>query len=298
MGLLQTIFGREQRAATARSSDPFLAEFFGLRGGIGGHVNVDRASGNAVAARCISVIAENSAAVPLKVYRETANGGREPATDHPLYAVLHHQMNPALTAFEGREWLVACVLIHGNAFARIERNGRGQVIGLYPFMPGNVAVERMPSGRLRYKISNAKGGVEILLQEEVLHLRYRTRDGVMGLSPIQIAAATFGLALAQQDQAGAQVENSFRPAGALVFPGNLGKDGKDKILHSFRDRFVGALKNNEVMILDGGAKFETFQIPNKDSEFLKFPQAVQLGRLPRLRRAAIGRGHYRRRHLF
>jgi HK97 family phage portal protein len=265
MGLLN-LLGMEKRASTARSNDPYLAEFFNQRGGIGGYVNPDRASGHAVAARCISVIAENSAAVPLKVYRTTDNGGRDSATDQPLYAVLHHQMNPGLTAFEGREWLVACVLVHGNAYARIERNGGGQVIALYPYQPGDVAVERMPSGRLRYKISKPNGGTETLLQEEILHLRYRTRDGVMGLSPIQIAAATFGLALAQQDQAGAQVQNSFRPAGALVFPGNLGN--KDVIIAKFRERFVGALKNNEVMILDGGAKFETFQIPNKDSEFL------------------------------
>jgi HK97 family phage portal protein len=266
MGILDTILGREQRAVTARSSDPYLAEFFGQRRGIGGYVNPDTASGHAVAHRCISVIAENLAALPLKVYRRTDNGGRDVAAEVPLYGVLHDQLNASTTAFEGREWLAACALTHGNAYARIERNGRGQVTGLYPYQPGNVAVERMPSGRLRYKITNASGGTETLLQEEILHLRYRTRDGVMGLSPIQIAAATFGLALAQQDQAGAQVSNAFRPAGALVFPGNIG--GKDVIIQKFRDRFVGSLKNNEVMILDGGAKFETFQIPNKDSEFL------------------------------
>jgi len=265
MGMLDTILGRETRV---KASDPYLAEFFGQRSGIGGYVNPERASGQAVAMRCHGVIAENIAGLPLKVYAETKNGGRDVATDHPLYAVLHDQMNPSLTAFEGREWLVMAVLIYGNAYARIERDGRGQVTGLYPFAPGNVSVERMPSGRLRYKVSGQNGGVQILLQEEVLHLRYRTRDGVMGLSPIQIAAATFGLALAQQDQAGSQVENSFRPAGALVFPGNVPKVGKDRVLATFKDRFVGALKNNEVMILDGGAKFETFQIPNKDSEFL------------------------------
>src|SRR4051812_13611344 len=102
MGILDSILGREKRDSTARSNDPYLAEFFGQRGGINGYVNPDRASGQAVAGRCIAVIAENSAAVPLKVYRETDNGGREPATDHPLYPVLQSQMNPGLTAFEGR----------------------------------------------------------------------------------------------------------------------------------------------------------------------------------------------------
>ena len=245
-----------------KSSDPYIAEFFGQRSGFAGHVDTTRASGHAVAHRCISVIAENLSSVPLKLYRRTEDGGRESASDHPLYTVLHDQMNGSLTAFEGREWLIASILTHGNAYARVERNGRGQVVALRPLH--DVAVERLASGRLRYR-----AGSEVLLQDEVLHLRYRTRDGVVGLSPIQIAAATFGLALAQQDEAGAQAVNAFRPAGALVFPQSLGLEGKSGIIESFRQRFIGALKANEVMVLDGGVKFESISIPNKDAEFLE-----------------------------
>lgn len=126
----------------------------------------------------------------------------------------------------------------------------------------------LKSGRLRYKHALPDGGTETLLQDEVLHIRYRTKDGVLGMSPIQIASAAFGLALAQQDQAGAAAENAFRPAGALVFPDKIGGAGKDNVIAKFKERFVGALKANEVMILDGGAKFETFQFNSKDSEFL------------------------------
>lgn len=249
------------------SSDPFLGEFLGARWQ--GRADIEKASGHAVAHRCISVIAETLSAVPLKVYRKTDDGGREPAQEHPLYAVLHDQAAPTLTAFEAREWLLASTLTYGNAYARIERNGRGQVVGLHPLVAGSVTVEKLKSGRLRYKHAQPDGGTETLLQEEVLHLRYRTRDGVLGLSPIQIAAAAFGLALAQQDTAGAAAENSFRPAGALVFPDKLSGAGKESVIDKFRERFVGQLKANEVMVLDGGAKFETFSFNSKDSEFLE-----------------------------
>jgi len=265
MGFIQTLFRREERSLAA---DPWFGQLLARHGGISGHVNPDRASGHAVAHRCISAISESLSSVPLKLYRDNGNGGRKTASDHPLYGVLHDQANEAMTAFEFREWLTVSVLVHGNAYAKIERNSRGQVVALHPISSGIVSVERMPTGRLRYKVSNASGGTETLLQDEVLHIRYRTRDGITGLSPIQLAAATFGLAIAQQDQAGTQVENAFRPAGALVFPGTIGREGKDRILSKFRERFIGALRENEVLILDGGAKFETFQIPNKDSEFL------------------------------
>lgn len=248
------------------SDDPFLGQFLGARAT--GRADIEKASGHAVAHRCISVIAENLASVPLAVYRKTEDGGRDKATDHPLYGVLHDETAPGLTAFEAREWLLSSALTYGNAFAKIGRNGRGQVTSLSPLVAGSVTVEKLKTGRLRYKVAKADGGTEVLLQDECLHIRYRTKDGILGLSPIQIAAAAFGLALAQQDQAGAAAENAFRPAGALVFPDKLAGTGKDSVIAKFKERFIGSLKANEVMVLDGGAKFETFQFNSKDSEFL------------------------------
>ena len=215
---LSRIFRRESRASI-KSDDPYIAEWFGLRGGVGGYVDPGRASGIAVAHACIAIVSQNLAAMPLNLYRRADNGGRERATEHPLYAVLHDMANGSMTAFEAREYLNASLMIHGNAYARIEWNGRGQAFALYPLDTANVAVERLPSGRLRYRVSTNGGGTQILLQEEVLHLRYRlARDGVMGLSPVQLARDTFNLALTQQETAGKQAGRSFRPEGALVFP--------------------------------------------------------------------------------
>ena len=80
---------QETRIAT---SDPFLGEFLGARWTA--RADIEKASGHAVAHRCISVIAENLASVPLAVYRRTDDGGREKATDHPLYSVLHDETAP------------------------------------------------------------------------------------------------------------------------------------------------------------------------------------------------------------
>ncbi|GEC30675.1 phage portal protein [Sinorhizobium fredii] len=263
-------FNRKTETRIA-SSDPYLGEFLGARWTA--RADVEKASGHSVAHRCIAAVSESLAGVPLKLYRKTEDGGREAATDHPLYEVLQTQTSATLTAFEAREWLVSSVLTYGNAYAKIDRNGRGQVTALHPLVAGTVTVEVLKSGRLRYKVARADGGTEVLLQEEVLHIRYRTKDGVLGMSPLQIASATVALALAQQDQAGAAAENAFRPAGALVFPDKLaagtGAGSKDSVITKFRERFVGQLKANEVMVLDGGAKFETFQFSSKDSEFLE-----------------------------
>jgi len=116
MSFLNRIFGRETRANTVKTSDPYLGEFFGQRGGLGGYVDTGRASGLATAHACISIVSQSLASLPLSLYRTTENGGREKAKDHPLYSVLHDMANPAMTAFEAREFLIASLMISGNAY--------------------------------------------------------------------------------------------------------------------------------------------------------------------------------------
>ena len=126
------------------------------------------------------------ASVPLFVYRSTDRGGRERANDHPLYGVLHDAPNTFQTAFDFRNALIVNLLTHGNAYAEIERNGRGQVTTLRMIDPRGISVEKLRSGRLRYVETGAPG--KVMLQDEVLHLRWRlASDGVMGLSPVHLA---------------------------------------------------------------------------------------------------------------
>ncbi|RVG23509.1 phage portal protein [Sinorhizobium meliloti] len=269
MSLINRILGRETRS-TIKSDDPYLSEWFGYRGGgMGGFVDPSRASGIAVAHACIAIVSQNLAAMPLNLYRRSANGGRERAADHPLYGVLHDMANPQQTAFEARELLLASLMVAGNAFARLEWNGRGQVTALYPLDNSRVAVERLESGRLRYRVAGEHGGSRTYLQEEILHLRYRLgRDGVMGLSPVQIARETFNLALVQQEQAGKQAKKSFLPEGALVFPNAIGKDQRQQVIDKLEAKINSDLSTRGVIVLDGGTEWRSFSFSSKDAEFL------------------------------
>lgn len=276
MSIFERLFRRETRASI-KSDDPYIAEWFGLRGGIGGYVDPSRASGIATAHACIAIVSQNLAAMPLNLYRRSDNGGRDRASDHPLYGVLHDMANETQTAFEARETLIASLMIHGNAYARIEWNGRGQVAALHPLDPASVAVERLASGRLRYRVSSNGGGARICLQEEILHLRYRlARDGVMGLSPVQIARETFNLALTQQETAGKQAGKSFRPEGALIFPNAIPGEKKDQALDKLRDKIESNSAVSGVMVLDGGADWKSFSFSSKDAEFLESRKLTNL----------------------
>lgn len=230
----------------------------------------ENASGHAVALRAVQIIAENLSMVPLRLYRSTDDGGRAPATANPLYGVLHDSFTGLLPAFEAREFLIASVLIHGNAYARIERNERGQVIALHPYAAPMVSVERRPSGRIRYMAHPPEGGTDILLDGEMLHIRYRLApDGLRGLSPIDMARATFSTAISQQRQAESQAANAFRPAGMLSFPKPLSEEAMKKAQTTFREKVIGASKSNEIVVVDGGLEWKPFSMPAKDMEFLE-----------------------------
>jgi len=269
MSFISRILGRERRETVA-TSDPSLAEFLGHRSTATGFVDTNRASGLAVAQACISVVSQNLAAMPLNVHQRGENGGRDRATNHPLYACLHDRFNDHLTAFEGREYLIVSLLTAGNAYARIESNARGQVIALHPLHPAMVAVERLENGRLRYRVSDPRGGSRVHIQDEILHLRYRLGpDGVIGASPIQLARETFALALTQQDQASRQAGKAFRPEGALVFPQPIGGDKKDDALSKARARFTGDIETSGLLVLDGGVDWKSLSLSSKDAEFLE-----------------------------
>ena len=126
---------------------------------------------------CVRVISETIASLPLHLYRYGEKGNKEKATDHPLYFLLHDEPNPEMTSFVFRETLMTHLLLWGNAYAQIIRNGKGEVVALYPLMPNRMKVERDENGQLYYEYSktvdergSSKEITYVLLPKDVLHI--------------------------------------------------------------------------------------------------------------------------------
>lgn len=225
----------------------------------------------AVAARCVSLRSELLASVPLKLYRKMPNGDRERVSDSPLAMALGDLANPLMTAFELREFMVRQLDLSGNAFARIERNGNGQVTAIWPVNSAMVTVERLESGRLRYRITQPdKRAPVVLLQEEVLHIRASSEDGLLGRSPIGIARGTLGRAIAENVTASTLAANSFRISGVVTVPNAKVAPGSRKALEdSFMEDATTPDKVGRVKVLEGGAKFVPTTFSGADAEFLQ-----------------------------
>ena len=234
-----------------------------------GYSNVDPETATGIPAvhACVQLIAETVASLPLTVYRRTVDGGREIAQDHPLQPVLHDQANSVQTAMEFREQLVASVLLTGNGYARIEIDGQGSVSALLALHPSYVQVERLPTGRLRYKHQPPSGGTEVLLQDEVLHIRYRSADGITGLSPLSIAREAIGIALSHQSTERALYRNGVRLSGVITHPGNV-KD-KESLKRQWETLYSGAASGYRTAILEQGMKFESISMSLEDAQFVE-----------------------------
>ena len=100
---------------------------------------------------CVRILSEAIAGLPLHLYRYKEDGGKDKATGHPLYLLLHDEPNPEMSSFVFRETLMTHLLLYGNAYAQIIRNGKGEVVGLYPLMANKMSVNRDANGQLYYQ---------------------------------------------------------------------------------------------------------------------------------------------------
>jgi HK97 family phage portal protein len=262
-------FGFERRSVTSGDDNPFIPVNWSRAGiSLTGVTPRSVLSNFAVAARCVALRSELLASVPLKLYRRLPNGDRERVSDTPLADVLSDLASPLHTAYELREFLTRSLDLHGNAYARIERDGAGQVTALWPLEPQRVTVERLETGRLRYRYSGNSGPV-VLLQEETLHIRASSEDSLVGRSPLTIARGSFELGLALNEAAHSQAANGFKPAGLILHPGKLTSEAKGRIRLDVEKHASGAANAGRPAVFEEGMKWQSLSWSATDAQLLE-----------------------------
>jgi HK97 family phage portal protein len=221
---------------------------------------------------CVRVISETVGSLPLHIYRRLPDGGKERAFNHPLYRVLHDTPNHWQTAYEFIEMMQHHLELRGNAFARIVAGPNGAIEQLIPLHPDRVSVYRMPNGKLKYQVRylyNAQ--VDVYNQEEILHIRGLSSDGLVGMSTVGVGAETIGCGLAQQEFAERFFENDATPGGVMIHPKVLTDGAHKRIKDSWREYFSGSNQHG-VAILEEGMTYQNIGITNKDSQLLEARQ--------------------------
>ena len=244
---------------------------------------------------CVRILSEAVASLPVHLYRY-AGRGKERVYDHPLYYLLHDEPNPEMTSFVFRETLMSHLLIWGNAYAQIIRDGGGRVLGLYPLLPDKVEVDRDGKGELYYVYNRCSNenpnfgeyGRVYLPQEDVLHIPGLGFDGLVGYSPIAMAKNAVGMTLACEEYGAGFFENGATPGGVLEHPGVL-KDPA-KVRESWHAVYGGSKNAGKVAVLEEGMKYQQIGIPPEEAQFLetrKF-QVDEIARLYRIPPHMVG----------
>ena len=222
---------------------------------------------------CVRILAESVAALPLHVFATEVDKTKK-CQSHPLYTLLHDAPNPEMTSFVFRETLMAHLLLWGNAYAQIIRNGRGEVTALYPLLPNRMSVSRDVTGQLVYcyqrdfndRLGQESGEIK-LHRREVLHIPGLGFDGLVGYSPIAMARNAVGMALAVEEYGASFFANGANPGGVLEHPGII-KDIQ-RVKESWNASYQGSKNAHKVAVLEEGMKFHQIGIPPEQAQFLE-----------------------------
>ena len=281
-------FGQARDKPVDKAADAGYSFLFG-RTTSGKPVNERTAMQTTAVYACVRILAEAVASLPLHVYEYQDDGGKKQVHDHPLYYLLHDEPNPEMTSFVFRETLMSHLLIWGNAYAQIIRDGAGRVLGLYPLLPDKMEVQRDDKGNIYYVYSRNSdenptfkeyGNIK-LKAEDVLHIPGLGFDGLIGYSPIAMAKNAVGMTLACEEYGASFFANGANPGGVLEHPGVL-KD-PSKVRESWNSVYRGVSNAHKIAVLEEGMKYQQIGIPPEEAQFLE-TRKFQINEIARLYR--------------
>jgi HK97 family phage portal protein len=218
---------------------------------------------------CCRVISESVASLPLRLLKTTPTGiVRE--VDDPLYSLLAVAPNEEMTGYRFWQTVVFHMTLTGSSYSEIERSTDGEPIGLWPLNPRLTRAVRVPNGDLAFETEDGEisGNKRIIPAANCLHIPLMSWDGIVGLSPIEYAALTFGMAAASEKYGARFFANNATPTGIITSAKSIKPEDKQKMRADWESQQVGH-NNHRVAILDQELTFQQISITPNEAQFLE-----------------------------
>ncbi|MFM1581395.1 phage portal protein [Helcococcus bovis] len=264
MNIIKKIFSGKSRDKPVNKISDNRYNFYVGTSSSGKRVTEQTAMTMSAVYACVRILSETIASLPLHVYEYT-NLGSTKAIKHPLYKILHDEPNSEMTSFIFRETLMTHLLLWGNAYAQIIRNGRGDVLGLYPLMPDRIKVDRDDDGEIFYEYRMTIKNIK-LSNKDVLHIPGLGFDGLVGYSPIAMAKNAIGMSISAEEYGAKFFSNGATPSGILEHPGTI--KNPEAMRESWSRGFSGN-NSHKVAILEEGMKYTPISISPNEAQFLE-----------------------------
>ncbi|MEZ0212447.1 MAG: phage portal protein [Xanthobacteraceae bacterium] len=257
----------------AEISSLTLEEFFRLNGAgamakSGVMVSPETALKYTTVLICVRVLAESVASLPCILYRRRADGGKERATDHPLYQVLHDQANGWNTSFEYIEGQMTNLALRGNGYAYVQRDPKSRTTALVPLNPDSMEIKQALDWSPIYTGTLPDNTRHKFKPSEIHHIRGPLPKGYVGQSMITLAREAIGLGLSAEAFGAHLYSNGIRSSGVLAHPGRIGPEAGTFMLEQFSKNFAGLENTGKPLLLEEGMTWVPMSITPSDAEFI------------------------------
>lgn len=222
--------------------------------------------------RCIEVISDSVAQLPLEPYRIDSDGCKIKFTSHPTYNLLNREPNKNMSKFTFLKTMVVSMLLTGNAYALIDRDEKGNAKALY-YIPTELVTILKPQNitdTISYSITGMKSVVEDC---NMIHILNFTSDGYEGVSTLTYARKTLGLAMDAEANAEGFFKGGANVAGILKSNAPLTTKQKESLKSSWNSAFNGNTGTpNGVAVLDADLDFQAVTVNPSDAQLLETRQ--------------------------
>ena len=236
----------------------------------GAVVNEHTAMGVSAVLACVSLIADMVAKLPVELFRKT-DAGPKPVTDHPGIRLMSGVPSDLHTSFELRKLIMTGKLLGGNGYARTFRDGYGDPTEIQWIEPYRVTPQMIDRGNGRRAITYyIEGQKEQSGRYDLIHTKGECRDGIQGVSPIQLLRESIGTAMTQTQAAGALMKNGAKWPGFMTVEGNPKPDDLKQIRDEINANLMGAVNAGRIPVVGGALKYAQLNgMSMVDAEFVE-----------------------------
>lgn len=274
MGIFSEIIegGAVTVGAWSSAIDNFLTgnDSFPLETKSGARVNEKTALSVTTVYACVRIISWTLAGLPIITYRRLKPKGKERATDHRVYKILHNSPNPEMTPFKYKALTSIHQNLYGAGISEIEFDKAGQPVALWPLPPWRVKPFRTTKKALVYKVWLPNGNTQNLAAHQVVVFEALQTHSDRWLSPIGVHRETVGMALALKEFGALTFGQGTNPASQLIFPGKFPEEmSSESHRNTLAEKYQGLSKSHRLMFTEHGAKFEKVGLPPADAQYLE-----------------------------
>ena len=210
------------------------------------------------------ILSESVAQLPMYVCEKEKNGDKIIRSDHAMYKLVHDEPNPYMTQFNWTQKCMYDLCVNGNSYVQIIRNQQGKPVELMPLDHQNITIKIL-EGIIFYSDAGTGQTIDMF---DMLHFKTMSKDGIVGLSPIDTLANTISNGLGLLEYSNSYFRNGAKVSGVLQTDASLSQESVDRLRNSFNMNYSSIGDSNKTLVLEEGLKFNAISLSNEASQFL------------------------------